>query len=483
MASIQWARWGRGGDRAVDCLPEHVKPAPAETPEVDEVTNLFGRIVAADAPSGTVSFASRIRPENLVFFDAKPKLLRSIALAPLAPPHPGCKAFYRQILESGAGPAKNLRGYKVYRASRERGENAPWLYSSQPIFDERGEAKPGDTTQNKTVDLLPEGVLGHLTIALRGLTPRELAMVLQACAVPWRLGGGKPLGLGLCKTEIVRLCDELGQSVDVVNLQWETQVEDLQPRVELWKATQTPVAKLRYPRAVAQNKNKISHGGHVWYSRHAGMRKTSDGPATNEFQRLYLGDAARKKASGHSELPAQPLPSFDPNSPEADVLFGYDCIVVTDQKQRNLQTVINQIKIFDPTKHLTGHEASGGNTSQNRQTRQAGRLESRGESPPPPAQTPAAPSLPHVGQTVECVLSNEQTKKGGWKAKHEPTGKVGAIQNTKDVPPDKKAGEKITLIVATATSHDVQFRYATPEELKRSQKPPPKSPSHKPLRR
>jgi len=64
----------------------------------------------------------------------------------------------------------------------------------------------------------------------------------------------------------------------------------------------------------------------------------------------------------------------------------------------------------------------------------------------------AAPVVkgPKPSDRVECVLTEEKTKKGGWKAQLVDGTAAGAIQNTGDVPGDKKAGDIVTLIVKIA---------------------------------
>lgn len=73
-------------------------------------------------------------------------------------------------------------------------------------------------------------------------------------------------------------------------------------------------------------------------------------------------------------------------------------------------------------------------------------------------------SLPSPGTRVEAVLSGEKTRKGGWKALHEESGVIGPIQNTNDVPADKKPNDRVTLIVANRTD----FRWPTNADEKRA---------------
>jgi len=79
-------------------------------------------------------------------------------------------------------------------------------------------------------------------------------------------------------------------------------------------------------------------------------------------------------------------------------------------------------------------------------------------------------SLPKPGEHVEAVLLNEKTKKGGWKAMLEPSGLSGYIHNTADVPHDKKPGDKLMLIIASASSREVALQYPTAADEARAAK-------------
>lgn len=74
--------------------------------------------------------------------------------------------------------------------------------------------------------------------------------------------------------------------------------------------------------------------------------------------------------------------------------------------------------------------------------------------------TPGA-TLPKAGDRVEVTLLEERTKKGGWKARHEPSGLAGPIQNSADVPATKKAGDRLTLVVASVSAREIAFRVQT----------------------
>lgn len=395
VRSIQWARWGKRGQALMEKMPSWILPDSMQGDGlVDEVTDLFGQ-VPLERNAKAPSFAARIRPENLVFLDAATKVER-VRLAPLAPPHPGCIAFYRDNEDPDKiSENDDLRGYKVYRTTSEEGAEAPWRYEVQGVYGDGGELKQEPQKVCKTCDLLPKDFTGQLRIAFRGLTPRELALLLQASAVPWRLGGGKPLGLGLCRVSVVALIDEDGEPLrvpgwtmakgedDVLRIEgWQQEVRDLQERVELWVASQLPVARLRYPRAVEENNFKKSRGGHVWFKRHASPRMVSQKGGEGRqpgLEPLHI-DGALKAAAEAAGQPVDPglpliagqvLPTFDAEHPEQDVLYGYDGYnAKAELRDRPRRQVYLEIEPFDPATHVTGREQSEGSHGKDAQFRQ-----------------------------------------------------------------------------------------------------------------
>lgn len=88
----------------------------------------------------------------------------------------------------------------------------------------------------------------------------------------------------------------------------------------------------------------------------------------------------------------------------------------------------------------------------------------------PPTRTRSAtegPRLPRPGDRIECVLLEEKTRKGGWKAKLATSDLSGPIINTADVPGDKEPGDRVTLIFAT---DQPQFRWPIAADEERSEK-------------
>jgi len=303
VSSIQWARWGRYGSKLIEnpgikaLIPNSMKTDG----KVDEVTDLFGQI-AMDPTALAPSFAGRIRFENLVFQDVA-NVVELTELAPLLQPHPGCVAFYRQGDEATISPQSKLRGYKVYRTSDETGGDAPWHYRNQPVFDGQS-ARSGLTQVNRSCELLPSGSIGSLRITFRSLSTRELALLIRTCSLPWRLGGGKPFGLGLCETAIRAI-----YGVDGVRRQlperWKDEIKDIAERVEMWLQSQRPVARLRYPRAT----DGTSYAGHHWFKRHA------------ELTKIPPREGLEKRVRDTRQAQLLPLLSSAPG----DHLTGYDC--------------------------------------------------------------------------------------------------------------------------------------------------------------
>jgi hypothetical protein len=314
-----------------------------------------------------------------------------VQLAPLMPPHPGCLGFYRSNRDLDQISQEDpLRGYKVYRTTSERGSAAPWHYATQGTYDEYGALQPpGPVSRN--CDLLHEGVEGELTLSLRSLSRREIALLLATCSVDWRLGGGKPLGLGHCRVTHLELLDEFGETRLELDLSCSTTLDRASPaeipsayaseidaelaaRLRHYQATQRPVPKLRYPRAAKPNRNKTNRGGQVWFQRHASPRKGED-RSQQPLPGLQVLRVTEELAArvGNSQIQAQRLPDFDPAKPLADVLYGYDCLTDDDDGARGGVPSARGIAPFDPTRHSRPTDRSGGHQGQSRETRRGQR--------------------------------------------------------------------------------------------------------------
>jgi hypothetical protein len=70
-----------------------------------------------------------------------------------------------------------------------------------------------------------------------------------------------------------------------------------------------------------------------------------------------------------------------------------------------------------------------------------------------------------VGERLEVVLLAVRTKKGGWRARHEGSGMEGPVQNSGDLPTDKKPDDRITVEVKVAKGKESAFRYLSNADI------------------
>jgi hypothetical protein len=168
-------------------------------------------------------------------------------------------------------------------------------------------------------------------------------------------------------------------------------------RFKLWNALQQPVERLRYPRAVNRNQNKNSRGGLVWFQQFAAPKQTSK--EEHKFvglRPMYVCDGLMAEARKHGAdnhrlgsadmIAGQCLPPFDPDHLDADLLYGYDLILVgqgagnnehlrrleAKEQEFNCNTQKNcypAVEPFDSDKHIAGNEKSGGPQGQSADSR------------------------------------------------------------------------------------------------------------------
>ena len=80
--------------------------------------------------------------------------------------------------------------------------------------------------------------------------------------------------------------------------------------------------------------------------------------------------------------------------------------------------------------------------------------------PPPPP--PPEPYKGKANDTVDAVLLEKKTNKGGWRALIKGHSQAGPIQNSDQVPADAKAGDTVRLVIASINDRDVQFKWPPP---------------------
>jgi len=361
VESIQWSRWGKGGDLMLEKIPFPLRPDyMLKDNRVGEVTALFGQVPAEKEYFDTSpTVAGRIRPDNLVFKDAVSRLY-SVDLAPLANPNPGCRSFYRvsKSLKKGSDEVDFLRGYKIYKTTSEKGAEAPHNYDVQPVFKD-GEKLPKEQKMSKTVELLPEESRGHLCISFTALSPREYALLRLVTDLPLRFGGGKPFGLGLTKLTLRSVKDVFGKEVPEPVPEWRSLVKDLEERADLYRRSQNPVNHLRYPRAAESNRSRTVVGGHVWFGRFAALDSNKK---SKNLEVSQNSNAAELFPDGWVD--AQLLPDLESDS----VLYGYDLFLDLSNDEGDKQRLVS-IELFDPSAHSGLGDRSGKNVSPNAERR------------------------------------------------------------------------------------------------------------------
>ena len=379
IMSLQWARWGRHGQSLETLMlahHSHVLPDSMNRDGlVDEITDLFGHVPLE--PRAAAAFAGRVRPSNAVFKHGA-AALKTVTLAPLMRPHPGCVGFYHAFSIDGDDAADlddisqnwPLRGYKVYRNTKERGNDAPWHFSVQGIYNGAERVDSDQQKCNKTCDLLDEGQVGELDLACYGLSKRELALLVLVCtSCDWRLGGGKPLGLGHCHVDSITVVDEFGKRCRIPE-DWVEHIDDATwQRLDLYVSSQEPVDKLRYPRAVKPG-GYSTRAGHVWFARHATPKQQNDpSESAKGMKTVWTEQGLKQKASNKEQIRAQVLPLIDDSDGK---LYGYDC-VASERKLADKRTMVSGIEACPVPKHVGTSREHKPNTGQNAESRRADR--------------------------------------------------------------------------------------------------------------
>ena len=77
--------------------------------------------------------------------------------------------------------------------------------------------------------------------------------------------------------------------------------------------------------------------------------------------------------------------------------------------------------------------------------------------PPPPP--PPSPYKGKATDTVDTVLLEEKTKKGGWRAQIKGYSQIGPIQNSDQVPGNVKSGDTVRLVIASINEREAAFKW------------------------
>lgn len=136
--------------------------------------------------------------------------------------------------------------------------------------------------------------------------------------------------------------------------------------------------------------------------------------------------------------------------------------------------VRSQQLLVELANHLTDDIARRTREYGDKGTKRAGR-----PAGPAPNRNMRPAGAPTPWSNVECVLLEERTKNGGWKARVKDGEGSGHIENGAAAPGDLKAGEVVDLIVKSVSTSDIVFLWPTDDARKqqdRARQAPAKPP-------
>ena len=175
-------------------------------------------------------------------------------------------------------------------------------------------------------------------------------------------------------------------------------------------------------------------------------------PMKHQDSERHQPPKSLRSANGHTRFAAPVHYHFAPNADGAMIMrmtaFPSPVLLGIKTSREVLTELRNHIQT-DLEKRAKAHSSRGRTRSTNR-------------PPPGPVDDRSAGPLPSPGDLVDAILLDEKTKKGGWKAKHEPTGLQGPLQNSGEGPDDAAAGQRVQLVVASANPHGISFNWLTP---------------------
>jgi CRISPR-associated protein (TIGR03986 family) len=168
-----------------------------------ESAALAGRVSISDARFLGLCLADEDWPGG-VDERAIPRPLRWETLQILGTPHPTAVEFYLYDPEDPSRFISRDRGYDDKGKVLIRGRKHYWHHGEEPKY-RRTDGRLGRddreySIQNSTIRALEPGHVFEFTISFRDLTLEELGMVLYPLVLErelaWKLGRGKPLGMG-----------------------------------------------------------------------------------------------------------------------------------------------------------------------------------------------------------------------------------------------------------------------------------------------
>jgi CRISPR-associated protein (TIGR03986 family) len=413
-----------------DLRPADLVPAPLRMAGLDLAEALFGKVVSEGALKGRVFFEDAVATKGGPDWfedECVPRILSS----------PKPTTFQHYLTQDGTrgkqelttyieGDYTAIRGHKLYwHRWGEGGLSEVKEPQNQEALlrDLKGPA-PKDK-QHTVIRPVRTGVTFSGRIRFENLTALELGALLSALQLPegccHKLGMGKPLGLGSVRIES-RLV-----------------LVDRSTRYRSWSDSGAESGDgARFCETF--EKAIIAH------ARNAGEAFLPGARGLRQIARL---DALFR------------LLEWDRRPPVDRT--AYMSLEAGDFKQRPVLPTPHYVAgtdeppwPADPPRPTSPPE-DGGHRRGDRPSRVRAEADRRATREGP--RTGTVPGPPRAGDRVEAVLLEERTKKGLWKARHEPSGLSGHILNSADVPASAKPGDRVKLVVAPARAGEIAFQF------------------------
>lgn len=416
-----------------DALFGHTKPKKKYPEDMDGVDAQQGKKARAYASRVFVTDAKLVEEQTDLWFSDDPIFIPKI----LATPKP--TAFQHYLTQQEPNDKNKLDHYDSppFHETTIRGHKRYWhqglggneisLEEIRARITERRTGKPD--TQHTQFKPLKPGVTFTFRVYFENLSDVELGALcwtLHPLGDPAKtychsLGMGKPLGMGAVKLDAtLRLTDRVtryGSLFDGDN--WQTSVTDagdrLSDRTVLERRTQTfeqQILDVLKPDKPCMHLSDLSRIGMLL------KMLEWPGPSQNEVGTLGLGEFRDRKV----------LP--DPSASVFGTLTGY-AVPTVISGESSIPTSFTDTP-NSPQEKKPRPDGKTGGTQRAR--------------------------MPKSGEPVRCILLEEKTKKGGWKAKLKEAEGVGSLLPGNE-PPDPTPGQEVELIVLSTDPKNMSFRW------------------------
>lgn len=416
-----------------DCSPADLVPGELRDARLDVAEAMFGKVDTSRAIKGRVHF------EDAIATAGGPPWCEA-AMVPRILSAPKPTTFQHYLTQDGTrgreqlttyidGDQTTIRGHKLFW-HRDDGSGVTQIREANHdglLRDLRG-ANPQDT-QHTIIQPVRRAVTFGGHVRFENLTDLELGALLCALQLPdgcaHRLGMGKPLGLGSIRlTAHLRLVDRGARYRT-----WQSSgVQEGEDGGRFRSAFGEAI--LEHAR-ISQEPLQNGQQGLRQIARLDVLMRVLEWtnrplPAATAYMNLdgFRNRPVLPAPHGVAGASEPPWPA-DPPQP-ASAGAGRD-----------------EARSARPDR-TAGRQDARRSTSSRRQERSA----------PRPAQPPTGVK---VGDTVEVVLLEEKTKKGGWKARHQASGLEGPIQNSPHVPADRNPGDRVSVLVKIAKGKESAF--------------------------